>query len=114
MPRFTEEDEKKGLKWNSYGHKAEKPLFRHDCENCEFLGTFHGHDLYICRRNQQCVSLLARCGNEENEYVSGIDIFGASILARQDSRMDDDAVVARELIRRAYECNKIHLEIKSS
>ena len=48
------------------------PKFKHDCEECQFLGHFRGHDLYYC--NQGDPSLIARYGNSPKFYISGMCI----------------------------------------
>jgi hypothetical protein len=50
----------------------EIPLHKHDCNNCVFLGSFDGEDLYY--HPGQMVSLIARWG-KGGEYNSGL-IFG--------------------------------------
>lgn len=45
------------------------PLFTHDCNNCEFLGTFENHDLYFCDIEQ---TVIARYGNDGPDYMSGM------------------------------------------
>lgn len=42
-----------------------KPKFKHDCENCTFLGHFYDHDVYKCGS-----SLVARYSDEPSEYAS--------------------------------------------
>ncbi len=55
------------------------PVFKHDCDHCEFLGTIEIEhngmtvDLYAClhdRRDGPDGSILARYGDEPNEYIS--------------------------------------------
>lgn len=43
-----------------------KPKFQHDCDCCEFLGHFYGHDVYKCKSG----SVIARHSNELSEYSS--------------------------------------------
>ncbi len=40
------------------------PRFKHDCSECEFLGTSDGHDLYVCLSDKTAkfASLIARYG----------------------------------------------------
>ncbi len=47
-------------------------LFKHDCENCTYLGTFEGRDLYACARNNIVDTVIARYGNQGSEYASGL------------------------------------------
>lgn len=46
----------------------DKPKFTHDCNACQFLGHFEGHDVYICPSDMP--SIIARYGNEGPEYSS--------------------------------------------
>jgi len=60
----------------------QKHHYQHDCDSCDFLGTvnlntpYNGHtklDLYVCAHKPLPVwenSLLARYGNEGQEYMS--------------------------------------------
>lgn len=40
-------------------------LFEHDCDKCQFLGQYIGHDLYSCGD-----SVIARNGDQGDEYMS--------------------------------------------
>lgn len=42
-----------------------KPKFKHDCEDCTFVGHFYDHDVYTCDR-----SVVARYSDEPSEYSS--------------------------------------------
>lgn len=49
------------------------PKFTHDCDKCQFLGTEHGQDLYICAARMipgMGPSILARFGNNGPDYAS--------------------------------------------
>jgi len=50
------------------------PIWIHDCDNCEFLGTlFKKYDFYICEKSsnkKQYVSYIIRYGNDGPEYIS--------------------------------------------
>ena len=49
------------------------PKFKHDCDKCQFLGTEHNHDLYICASRMipgLGPSVVARFGNEGPDYTS--------------------------------------------
>ena len=48
------------------------PKFRHDCTQCEFLGTFHGLDHYRCG-SELGDSLIARRSDEGSDYSSLCD-----------------------------------------
>ena len=113
MIKLTDEEKEKGVKYNHFAHRGGKTLFTHDCEECEWMGSYRGFDLYVCRPNVKCLSILARYGNEPNEYVSGIDMYGGGLLVNK-TRKDIDAKVAREAIRRAVDCGKARIEIAST
>jgi hypothetical protein len=42
-----------------------KPKFKHDCEDCTFVGHFYDHDVYTCNK-----SVVARYSDEPGEYAS--------------------------------------------
>jgi hypothetical protein len=46
-----------------------KPIFRHDCEACSFLGHYEEHDLYYCPGEP---TVIARYGSEGPDYKSGL------------------------------------------
>lgn len=57
---------------------SEKPLYTHDCDTCQFLGSYTSlmhpgdrqvmvFDLYVCKN-----TVIARYGNEGSEYASGL------------------------------------------
>jgi hypothetical protein len=46
-----------------------KPLFKHDCDKCVFLGVYKNHDLYYCNTEP---TVIARYGDNGCEYFSGI------------------------------------------
>jgi hypothetical protein len=45
------------------------PLYKHDCNTCQFLGRFEEFDLYFCESSFPTV--IARYGKEE-KYKSGM------------------------------------------
>ena len=60
--------------------------YQHDCDNCEFVGTFHGLDTYIHVaagdiEPKSCgVSLISRFGDEGSDYQSAsLDVFESLI-----------------------------------
>lgn len=55
------------------------PKFKHDCENCTFLGHFYDHDVYKCG-----TSLVARYSDTGNEYASYPKSVFVDALARED------------------------------
>lgn len=48
------------------------PRYKHDCEVCEFQGTFFGDDIYICgiRRDGMGPSIIARHSDDPPDYDS--------------------------------------------
>jgi hypothetical protein len=55
-----------------------KPLYKHDCDECVFLGTDSLHelpvDIYFCNIVETLPpSILVRCSNEPGDY-SSLDI----------------------------------------
>jgi len=51
-----------------------EPRYNHDCNRCEFLGTHEEYDLYFCPDEP---TIIARYGNEDGEYGSGL-VFAVS------------------------------------
>ena len=47
-----------------------KPKFKHDCKNCQFLGTHEEHDLYYCHGSMPTV--IARWSDYGPDYSSGL------------------------------------------
>jgi hypothetical protein len=56
--------------------REDAPLYRHDCDNCTFLGRFDDNerlvifDLYYCPQST-LATVVARFGDESHEYLSG-------------------------------------------
>ncbi len=48
--------------------------FKHDCEHCKPLGEFGEADLYFCDTPWIGVTVVARYGDEESDYVSGMEL----------------------------------------
>jgi len=44
----------------------EGPRYSHDCDECQYLGDYHGDDVYQCKG----LELIRRFGNEGQEYSS--------------------------------------------
>ena len=78
------------------------PMFKHDCSNCVFLGTYAGHvyadndnsrvlhDLYFCPNieNPEFPTVIARYGNKGEEYQSGMTFASADgILPLYEARL---------------------------
>ena len=58
--------------------KKQKPVFKHDCDECVFLGHVVEHDFYYC--DKSITTLVARYGNDGPDYTSGSGEYGG-ILA---------------------------------
>lgn len=49
------------------------PRFKHDCEKCQFVGTFEGCDGYVCvspNRTFGAGSVVVRYGDDGPDYAS--------------------------------------------
>ncbi|MHA1840433.1 MAG: hypothetical protein ACTSYW_00515 [Candidatus Heimdallarchaeota archaeon] len=47
-----------------------KPLFKHNCPKCEFIGTvFDFYDIYTCPNGNK-YSCIARYGDKGSKYIS--------------------------------------------
>lgn len=60
----------------------------HDCENCTYLGEFGTFDLYHCDTGTAFPTVIARYGNEGENYKSGMsgldpELIVAKFRARQ-------------------------------
>lgn len=67
-----------------------QPKFTHDCDHCIYLGRFIKHDLYVCQRFNIIDTVLARYGEEENNYISGLDyamLYGSKLSSNQSGRI---------------------------
>lgn len=69
--------------------------FTHDCNKCNYLGSDDQHDYYYCSYNKPIPTVIARFGNINSEYCSGLKI--AQIL-EQDG-VNDPLVIALKLAR---------------
>lgn len=49
-----------------------KPKFKHDCQDCIFLGRHNDHDLYFCKQGGNRDTVIARFGNHGSNYASGL------------------------------------------
>jgi len=67
------------------------PLHKHDCDACQFLGNYNGHDLYICNPTgkRDACTIIARWGSDGPEYRSGLE-FGTWELTRVIPMMTPD------------------------
>lgn len=67
-----------------------KPIYQHDCQNCEFLGHWFGYDVWICYSQGDPFptgSIIARFGNDGPDYDSG----PVEVVFRQ-SQMQDGKI----------------------
>ena len=51
--------------------RKNKPLYKHDCNECVFLGIRGGEDVYVHLRDNR-LEIVSRWGNGGSEYRSGI------------------------------------------
>jgi len=54
--------------------KHDGARYEHDCSACVFLGTYRDYDLYFCGEDYKTV--IARYGDDEPEYQSGLTFVG--------------------------------------
>ncbi len=47
--------------------------YKHDCDKCKPLGMFLDRDLYFCNAIHDTV--IARYGDEPDEYISGLALY---------------------------------------
>jgi hypothetical protein len=59
---------------------VEQPKYDHDCDRCQFLGTFDGHDLYYCPGGGP--TIIARYSSDGPDYSSGMT-FGEKPLTHE-------------------------------
>lgn len=58
--------------------------FVHDCESCDFLGHFFGHDVYLHAYTSREPSIIARFGSDGPEYYSmPISLFSRQLMENQ-------------------------------
>ena len=48
---------------------SETPVFKHDCDDCKFMGHVMNHDLYCC---SNLGSIIMRYSSEGKDYHSGV------------------------------------------
>ena len=72
------------------------PVFKHICDNCEYLGHFDEHDLYYCPKGGPTV--IARWGGDGPDYASGMAIAEAWDF----KRLKDNAPSYSKALRVAY------------
>lgn len=72
----------------------EKPMHRHTCEDCKYLGPYQNADLYVCGVNSKFPVILARFSNDYSDYSC------VSVKELENCKNDDFLVEAE---RRAIE-----------
>lgn len=50
----------------------EKPQYKHNCDKCRFLGPHEDLDLYFCLQGGGLPTVIARYGDNEPDYKSGL------------------------------------------
>lgn len=72
--------------------EKQKPLYKHDCNDCIYLGSDEMRDYYFCQERSVLAegSLVIRLGNSPSDYFS----MPVSVLieARKTGEMDEDSV----------------------
>lgn len=80
------------MTWSNVG-----PVFAHDCEQCEYLGSYEEHDLYCCVHHS-LPTVIARWGGAGLEYSSGMVV----AKSRDFKSMEDNAPAYSRALRVAY------------
>ena len=55
--------------------EGQAPRWTHDCPTCEFLGIWDDadrYDLYVCGRDNNANTVVARWGPQLGNYLSGL------------------------------------------
>lgn len=72
--------------------EKQKPLYKHDCNDCIYLGSDEIRDYYFCQERSVLAegSLVIRLGNSPSDYFS----MPVTVLieARKTGEMDEDSV----------------------
>jgi len=54
------------------------PRYKHDCENCVFLGNFTldvtYYDFYVCAAGKNISTVVARYSSDDPDYISGLEV----------------------------------------
>ena len=67
--------------------------YQHDCDHCEYLGTYLEHDVYICQNSGSPGSIIARYGDDGPNYISfRVDILHRIVQNNEDVEVMDEAV----------------------
>lgn len=80
------------------------PTHQHDCELCQYLGTYKNKDLYFHPSDYK-PSVISRYGSEGWEYISGIDGSLDGSL-----RVAAEIAIERSLITRQYWRDKAYFK----
>ena len=57
------------------------PIYKHDCDVCIYLGSYHlilDYDLYLCQASK---TLIVRWGSEGDQYDSGLALITRDSVA---------------------------------
>lgn len=67
-------------KKNKMRKPKQKPLHKHDCKRCIYLGSEEGIDCYYCHDEEPCLAtLIARYSSDGANYSSGTAFVMSSI-----------------------------------
>jgi len=85
------------------------PIYKHDCENCVFLGNFIldlTYDLYVCAAGKNISTVVARYSDDGSEYLSGLEVallYEKGIQKRTDGFISSQGKILYEALKRAEE-----------
>lgn len=66
-----------------------KPQFKHDCDHCEFIGHYVGHDVYKCKN-----TIIARSSDDGPDYGSyDINMLKHVLVSNVSYTLDDGSKV---------------------
>lgn len=58
-------------------------MYRHDCNQCKYLGSYEGSDLYFCEREP---TVIARYSSDPPDYSSGLVFCGSNAPLKEAAR----------------------------
>lgn len=50
------------------------PLYKHDCNECVYLGSYKKVDLYFCNQWGELKTVIARYSDDGPDYTSGLEL----------------------------------------
>jgi hypothetical protein len=73
--------------------EKENPKYKHDCDQCIYLGIYEDYDLYFCKQGGKSPTVLARFGNAGPEYLSGLGMSYTPSLQEAEKRAKDKGLL---------------------